>query len=286
MSSAEHNLQSKSGATPETQTTTRTQPTTQDNAPSTVPGTQTSTANSADAPAPPPPGEEDLPEQLHAGKVGYGPNYHRGPTLEDKMMGIKEEIKGKLTRNSERVEHGREIKSGKEREKKLTGEDEPNPFANADEDKDKDKDSEKPGDTTTKADEKLQLGNSNTTSSSTDNATGTDNATKTENTTRADDATGTDNAPRTGTGDLPSMKSTHKGHIRPDHGNAPDPRVQAAVVAPEGTHAAHRQKTEGGEGMMKHFGYDAPNSTENTGATKGLEPGQERERRSNPMVKN
>jgi hypothetical protein len=38
------------------------------------------------------------------------------------MMGIKEEIKGKLTRNHERVEHGRDIKSGKEKEKKLTGE--------------------------------------------------------------------------------------------------------------------------------------------------------------------
>jgi hypothetical protein len=79
MSSAEHNLQSKSGATPETQTTTRTQSTTQDNAPSTAPETHESTTNSADAPAPPPAGSEDLPEQLHAGKVGYGPNYHRGP---------------------------------------------------------------------------------------------------------------------------------------------------------------------------------------------------------------
>ena len=83
MSSAEHNLQSKSGATPETQTTTRTQPTTQDNAPSAAaPETQSSTTNTADAPAPPPAGSEDLPEQLHAGKVGYGPNYHRGPVSE------------------------------------------------------------------------------------------------------------------------------------------------------------------------------------------------------------
>ena len=38
------------------------------------------------------------------------------------MMGIKEEIKGKLTRNPERVQHGREIKTGEERQKKITGE--------------------------------------------------------------------------------------------------------------------------------------------------------------------
>lgn len=159
--------------------------------------------------------------------------------------------------------------------------DEPNPFQNADDDEDKDKDSEKSGDATTQADDKLQLGKSNTSSSSADNAVGTDN-----HTTRTDNATESDQTTGTGTGDLPSMKSTHQGHIRPDHGNAPDPRVQAAVVAPEGTHAAHRQKTEGGEGMMKHFGYDAPANTENTGAKKGLEAGQERERRSNPMTKN
>lgn len=31
---------------------------------------------SSGEPAPP---ETDIPPQLHAGKVGYGPNYHQGP---------------------------------------------------------------------------------------------------------------------------------------------------------------------------------------------------------------
>ena len=37
-------------------------------------------------------------------------------------MGLKEEIVGKLTRNSERVSHGHEILTGEEKRKKLTGE--------------------------------------------------------------------------------------------------------------------------------------------------------------------
>lgn len=32
--------------------------------------------------------EEGLPPQLHAGKVGYGPNYHSGPDIGDKIAGV------------------------------------------------------------------------------------------------------------------------------------------------------------------------------------------------------
>ncbi|CAA7266880.1 unnamed protein product [Cyclocybe aegerita] len=72
------------------------------------------------------------PEQRHAGQVGYGPNYHTGPTLEEKVAGLKEELMGKVTRSPARVQHGRELLSGEERRKKLS--DEPNPFTAANKD--------------------------------------------------------------------------------------------------------------------------------------------------------
>ncbi|PPQ69184.1 hypothetical protein CVT24_000032 [Panaeolus cyanescens] len=78
--------------------------------------------------------DEDLPPQLHAGKVGYGPNYRTGPTLEEKVVGLKEELLGKVTHNKERIRHGHEVRSGEEKRKKMSGEDEPNPFAGAEED--------------------------------------------------------------------------------------------------------------------------------------------------------
>ncbi|PPQ64570.1 hypothetical protein CVT26_001968 [Gymnopilus dilepis] len=80
---------------------------------------------------------EAYPEQKHAGAVGYGPNYRAGPTLEEKIEGLKDELKGKITRKPELVQHGKEILSGEERRKKLTGEDEPNPFQSVDEDEKK-----------------------------------------------------------------------------------------------------------------------------------------------------
>lgn len=43
-------------------------------------------------------------------------------TLADKIQGLKYEIKGKITGNPDLVQHGREVKSGEERRKKLTGE--------------------------------------------------------------------------------------------------------------------------------------------------------------------
>ncbi|KAG5637278.1 hypothetical protein H0H81_005172 [Sphagnurus paluster] len=84
------------------------------------------------------PGDQtEYPEQRHAGKVGYGPAYHTGPTLGDKIKGFEEEIKGKLTRNPALVQHGKELISGelkaKERERDMNED----PFAKGDQVNDK-----------------------------------------------------------------------------------------------------------------------------------------------------
>ncbi|KAG6819883.1 hypothetical protein H0H93_007762 [Arthromyces matolae] len=52
------------------------------------------------------------PPQLHAGKVGYGPHYHVGPTIGERMKGYEEELKGHLTHNHALTEHGRMLVSG------------------------------------------------------------------------------------------------------------------------------------------------------------------------------
>ncbi|KAH8834889.1 hypothetical protein DL96DRAFT_1422630, partial [Flagelloscypha sp. PMI_526] len=59
-----------------------------------------------------PSGNEEYPEMHHAGKVGYGPNYHHGPTTADKVTGLKEEVFGKIKRSPELVQHGKDLKSG------------------------------------------------------------------------------------------------------------------------------------------------------------------------------
>ncbi|TEB14350.1 hypothetical protein FA13DRAFT_1782603 [Coprinellus micaceus] len=56
--------------------------------------------------------EGGYPPQLHTGKVGYGPNYHMEPTLGEKYEGLKEEVKGKVKRNPEQVQHGKDMISG------------------------------------------------------------------------------------------------------------------------------------------------------------------------------
>jgi len=45
------------------------------------------------------------------------------------VKGLKEELKGKITHKPDLVEHGRELRSGEERRKKLTGEVTIQPFA-------------------------------------------------------------------------------------------------------------------------------------------------------------
>ncbi|KAG6890042.1 hypothetical protein C0995_012499 [Termitomyces sp. Mi166 len=52
------------------------------------------------------------PPQRHAGKVGYGPQYHIGPTIAERIQGYEEELRGHLTHNHALVEHGRMMVSG------------------------------------------------------------------------------------------------------------------------------------------------------------------------------
>ncbi|KAJ3738732.1 hypothetical protein DFH05DRAFT_1516698 [Lentinula detonsa] len=97
--------------------------------------------------------EEDYPEQRHAGAVGYGPNYRQGATLSDKISGLKEELKGKVTKNPELVEHGKEKKTGDLKRKELE-EDMNNmdPFQTAADDDNKDEEDNNSGKNTSPAD--------------------------------------------------------------------------------------------------------------------------------------
>lgn len=110
------------------------------NSPSQSSNAPKSPSGSASQSQAPPDEDVSYPEQKHAGKVGYGPNYRKTPvrcvllsachsstyycpkTLEEKIEGLKDELKGKVTRKPELVEHGRQILSGEEKRKKLTGE--------------------------------------------------------------------------------------------------------------------------------------------------------------------
>jgi len=55
------------------------------------------------------------PEQKHAGKVGYGPNYAEMQgrvTLGERVDGLKQEFKGKVKRDPEMVKHGHDVMTG------------------------------------------------------------------------------------------------------------------------------------------------------------------------------
>ncbi|KAG6831557.1 hypothetical protein H0H92_009476 [Tricholoma furcatifolium] len=57
------------------------------------------------------------PPQRHAGKVGYGPAYHIGPTFGERIKGYEEEVKGHLTHDPALTEHGKQLASGEIRRK-------------------------------------------------------------------------------------------------------------------------------------------------------------------------
>ncbi|KAM0748907.1 hypothetical protein T439DRAFT_327417 [Meredithblackwellia eburnea MCA 4105] len=73
--------------------------------------------------------KDGYPPQLHAGKVGLGPHYHEGPTLADKMQGVKETIKGKITRDPELAEQGKQRITGELQEKERAEDQAEDPFA-------------------------------------------------------------------------------------------------------------------------------------------------------------
>ncbi|KZS87405.1 hypothetical protein SISNIDRAFT_419586 [Sistotremastrum niveocremeum HHB9708] len=89
-------------------------------------------------------GPDGYPPQLHAGKVGYGPNYatQNGGDFSSKITGLKEEVKGKILRKPELVETGHARRTGELAKKKQSEEDANDPFATA-----KDDNSEKPAET-------------------------------------------------------------------------------------------------------------------------------------------
>ncbi|KAK0216937.1 hypothetical protein IW262DRAFT_1394446 [Armillaria fumosa] len=73
---------------------------------------------------------DEYPEQKHAGKVGYGPQYHSGSTFTDKVSGLKEVVKGKVTGNKGLVQQGHERKTGELKRKEKQQDMEKDPFAN------------------------------------------------------------------------------------------------------------------------------------------------------------
>jgi len=60
--------------------------------------------------------DEEYPEQKHAGKVGLGPEYGKKNKethgITAKIAGLKEEIKGTITRNHDLVEKGHDRRTG------------------------------------------------------------------------------------------------------------------------------------------------------------------------------
>ncbi|KIK57406.1 hypothetical protein GYMLUDRAFT_263155 [Collybiopsis luxurians FD-317 M1] len=74
-------------------------------------GVDSNTQSQSSAPS------DDYPEQRHAGAVGYGPQYRQGVSVGDKLTGLKEELKGKVTKNPELVEQGKERRTGELKKK-------------------------------------------------------------------------------------------------------------------------------------------------------------------------
>ncbi|KAJ7489350.1 hypothetical protein FB451DRAFT_1553185 [Mycena latifolia] len=75
------------------------------------------------------------PEQKHAGKVGLGPNYNQGAGFLDKVTGLKEELKGKVTKNPELVAKGHDRLTGELKHKELEEDAAKDPFSNPEEKK-------------------------------------------------------------------------------------------------------------------------------------------------------
>ncbi|KAJ7841045.1 hypothetical protein B0H14DRAFT_2587071 [Mycena olivaceomarginata] len=75
--------------------------------------------------------DSQYPEQKHAGAVGYGPNYNQGAGFVEKITGLKEQVKGKVTHNPELAAKGHERMTGELKHKELEEEDaKADPFAN------------------------------------------------------------------------------------------------------------------------------------------------------------
>ncbi|KAE9392115.1 hypothetical protein BT96DRAFT_1000661 [Gymnopus androsaceus JB14] len=53
--------------------------------------------------------ENGYPEQRHSGAVGYGPNYNQGVGFSEKLGGLKEQVKGTLTKNHDLKEEEQDL---------------------------------------------------------------------------------------------------------------------------------------------------------------------------------
>ncbi|KAG7095210.1 hypothetical protein E1B28_005985 [Marasmius oreades] len=101
--------------------------------------TQVNTESNDQSPSASTPDDTSYPPQLHAGAVGYGPNYRQGPTFTDKVTGVKEEIKGKVTRHPDLVQQGHDRRTGELKRRERDEDDGVDPFATPGEDEKKDK---------------------------------------------------------------------------------------------------------------------------------------------------
>ncbi|KAG8951892.1 hypothetical protein FRC04_005584 [Tulasnella sp. 424] len=87
--------------------------------------------NTADQPPAP---DQDYPEQKHAGKVGYGPNFAeaRGKiTMGEKIDGLKEEMKGKLKHDQHMVQEGHDKRTGELKRREIEADNNPKALAPA-----------------------------------------------------------------------------------------------------------------------------------------------------------
>ncbi|KAF9788435.1 hypothetical protein BJ322DRAFT_1106428 [Thelephora terrestris] len=79
---------------------------------------QTSNNSTGDI-SPSAPQDPDYPPQHHAGAVGLGPEFAKGASIDEKVDGLKQEIVGKIKRDPELVEHGRDLRTGELKRKKM-----------------------------------------------------------------------------------------------------------------------------------------------------------------------
>ncbi|KAI0330333.1 hypothetical protein GY45DRAFT_1323892 [Cubamyces sp. BRFM 1775] len=79
--------------------------------------------NQSPSQSPAPANNDGYPEQRHAGAVGYGPEYGKGASTGDKITGLKDEVKGKILRKPDVVEHGREMRTGELKKKQQEDQD-------------------------------------------------------------------------------------------------------------------------------------------------------------------
>jgi len=75
----------------------------------------------------------DYPLQTHAGAVGYGPDIAERdkPDIQDKMKGLKETVKGKITGNRDLQDEGHKTMTGELKRKKREAQENDSPFKNA-----------------------------------------------------------------------------------------------------------------------------------------------------------